>query len=190
MQVNGDAGGWLRHTMGALVLCGVPAEKYWPYDENKFDIEPDAFVYSIADDCRALKYFCHDPLGARVSYPDVLTSVKNYLEAGIPSMFGFWGFPSFNKSDVIGGIPYPVEGESAQWGHAFVTVGYDDAKKIKNTVNNKETIGALLIRNSRGKEWGDEGYGWIPYDYVLNNLALDFWTLLSMEWIDSNQFGV
>jgi C1A family cysteine protease len=190
MQVNGDAGGWLRHTMGALVLCGVPAEKYWPYDENKVDIEPDAFVYSIADDCRALKYFCHDPLGARVSYPDVLTSVKNYLEAGIPSMFGFWGFPSFNKSDVIGGIPYPAEGESAQWGHAFVTVGYDDTKRIKNTVNNKETIGALLIRNSRGTEWGEEGYGWIPYDYVLNNLALDFWTLLSMEWVDSNQFGI
>jgi hypothetical protein len=35
-------------------------------------------------------------------------------------MFGFWGFPSFDKSDSKGGIPNPVEGESAQWGHALV----------------------------------------------------------------------
>ncbi len=31
MQVTGDTGAWLSETMGALVLCGVPDEKYWPY---------------------------------------------------------------------------------------------------------------------------------------------------------------
>jgi C1A family cysteine protease len=36
MQVTGDVGGWLRCTMGALVLCGVPAEKYWPYNIDSF----------------------------------------------------------------------------------------------------------------------------------------------------------
>src|SRR5665647_1563761 len=30
MQVSGDTGAWLREAMGALVLCGVPDEKYWP----------------------------------------------------------------------------------------------------------------------------------------------------------------
>jgi C1A family cysteine protease len=144
----------------------------------------------VANNYQALKYFCHDPQGANVPYPEVLESVKKYLEAGIPSMFGFWGFPSFDKSDTKGGIPYPGEGESAEWGHAIVAVGYDDEKKIKNTNNNKETTGALLIRNSWGKEWGDKGYGWMPYDYVLNNLAMDFWSLLGMDWIDSKQFGI
>jgi len=71
-----------------------------------------------------------------------------------------------------------------------VAVGYDDAKKITNTINNKATTGALLIRNSWGTGWGDNGYGWLPYDYILNRLALDFWSLLSMEWVDTKKFGI
>ncbi|MEW6007844.1 MAG: C1 family peptidase [bacterium] len=192
MGVVGDTGAWLRNVMGALVLCGVPAEKYWPYTDKKpdFDKEPTSFVYAIADNYEALKYFCHDPLGMNIPPANVLQSVKKYLAAGIPSMFGFYGFPSFSQSNVKGGIPYPCPGERAEWGHAIVAVGYDDALKIKNTKCNKETKGALLIRNSWGTSWGDKGYGWLPYDYVLNKLALDFWSLLSMEWVDTKQFGL
>lgn len=190
MQVTGDTGAWLRNTMGALVLCGVPEERYWPYTDASpaFDKEPPAFVYAVADNFEGLKYFCHDPVGTNPSGTATLASVKNYLASGIPSMFGFWGFPSFDSSDVKGGIPYPGPGEKAEWGHAIVAVGHDDSKKIKNTRTNKSTTGALLIRNSWGTGWGDAGYGWMPYDYVRNRLALDFWSLISMEWVDTKPF--
>ncbi len=192
MQVTGDTGAWLRNTMGALTLCGVPDEQYWPYTDADpdFDVDPPSFVYSIADNYEALCYFCHDPAGADIGGEAVLADVKKYLAAGIPSMFGFWGFPSFDAADVKGDIPYPCADEQAEWGHAIVAVGYDDKKKITNTWCNETTTGALLIRNSWGKSWGDKGYGWMPYQYVTDKLALDFWSLLQMEWVDTKQFGI
>lgn len=191
-KVTGDKGAYLRDTMAALVICGVPSESYWEYTDNDsdFDREPSSFIYAVADNYEALQYFCHDSLGTSQSSAEVLSSVKRYLVAGIPSMFGFYGFSSFIQSDIPGGIPYPGLDEQAQWGHAIVAVGYDDTIKIKNIKYNQETTGALLIRNSWGSNWGDQGYGWLPYDYVLNKLANDFWSLISMEWIDTDQFGI
>jgi C1A family cysteine protease len=192
MQVSGDTGAWLRNTMGALALCGVPDEKYWPYTDAspQFDKDPPSFVYAVADNFEAMRYFCHDPFGAKKPGSEVLATVKKYLAYGIPSMFGFWGFPSFDNCDVAGGIPYPCPSEEAEWGHAIVAVGYSDTKKIKNTKCNKTTTGALLIRNSWSTAWGDGGYGWLPYAYVTDKLADDFWSLISMEWIDTKQFGL
>jgi C1A family cysteine protease len=193
LQVTGDTGAWLRNVMGALALCGVPDERYWPYtDANPdFDREPPQFVYAVADNFEALKYFAHDPLSKNRPRKEVLESVKQYIRVGVPSMFGFWGYPSFDSGDKPGSIPLPTASElkgDPSWGHAVAAIGYDDDFEITNTADGRTTKGALLIRNSWGPAWGQQGYGWMSYEYVVAGVAMDFWSLLKMEYVDTDQF--
>lgn len=177
----GDQGAYLRTTMKALALFGVPPEKYLPYDIARFDEEPTAFCYSFGQNYRSIKYYRLDPSGKAPG--DVLRSVKEKLAAGLPSMFGFTVYSSIpGVGDGTGDIPYPKKGDTILGGHAVVAVGYNDAKVIG------KQKGALIIRNSWGTSWGENGYGWLPYAYVENGLAVDFWSLVKAEFVNTELF--
>lgn len=188
MQEKGDTGAFLRTTMGALVLFGVPPEEYWPYRITNFDKEPTAFCYAFAQNYQSMSYYRLDP--PKTTPEELLNRIKKNLAAGLPSMFGFTVYSSIVQAGENGGkIPYPTKGDKIEGGHAIVAAGYDDKMKIKNnSVGGTETTGALLIRNSWGTGWGDNGYGWLPYEYVLQGLADDWWSLLKNEWVDSGNF--
>ena len=189
LKWTGDTGAFLRSTMYALTLFGVPPEEYYPYNIADLDKEPSAFCYAFAQSYQAISYYRLDPPGTTRS--NLLTQIKTYLANGLPSMFGFTVYSSISQANTNGGkIPYPTPGERVLGGHAIDAVGYDDNLKIKNTnPGGIETTGALLIRNSWGTGWGSAGYGWLPYKYVLDGLATDWWSLIKSEWVDTGQFG-
>jgi hypothetical protein len=56
-------GVYLRHTMGAVVLFGVPPEKNWPYVIEDFDKEPGTFCYTFAQNYQSISYYRLDPPG-------------------------------------------------------------------------------------------------------------------------------
>jgi C1A family cysteine protease len=190
MKMKGDTGAYLRLTMGAMVLFGVPPEEYWPYtdDEREFDKEPPAFCYAFAQSYQTIKYYRHDPPG--LARAGVLARLKAALAAGHPAMFGFTVYSSIEQAAATGRIPYPSAREKIAGGHAVVAMGYDDKMTIRNKAGSGETRGALLIRNSWGEGWGERGYGWLPYQYVLGGLAEDFWSVLKKEWLDTGVFKV
>lgn len=177
LQWSGDTGAYLRSTMAAMVLFGVPPERYAPYDTARFDDEPDAFTYSFAANYKSIRYYRLDPSGTAPD--DVLARVKKYLRFGYPSMFGF---TVYNFGNADGEFEFPSPQDAVQGGHAVVAVGYDDDRKVGTEK------GALQIRNSWGTGWGEDGYGWLPYKYVTEGLAVDFWSLFRNEYVDTGNF--
>jgi C1A family cysteine protease len=177
---TGDTGAFLRTAMEALVMFGAPAERYWPYNTVKFDVEPPAFCYALAANYKTVSYFRLDPPGTTPA--QLLQNIKTYLAAGFPSMYGFPVYPEYDHPAPGGLIGYPGPGEKSRGGHANVAAGYDDTLKIGNDV------GALLVRNSWGTGWALAGYGWLSYRYVLQGLATDWWSVISEQWVATGQF--
>ena len=183
---TGDTGAYLRSTMGALCMFGLAPEKHWPYVVGRYDVEPPAFVYALAQCYQAETFYRLDT--PTTSPSTLLDQIKQHLAAGLPPMFGFTVYESYRQAARDGKIPFPDAADRVAGGHAVVAVGYDDNATVKHARSGATTTGALLIRNSWGSSWGDGGYGMLPYEYVRQRLALDWWVLTKAEWLDPQGF--
>jgi C1A family cysteine protease len=183
---TGDSGAYLRTTVESLAIFGAPPEHYWPYDgsaeasNTHFDVEPSAFCYAFARNFAALKYVRLDPASAAPG--QVLANIRGSLAAGLPSVFGFPAYDEYVNAAADGKVAFPAPSSHLNGGHANVAVGYDDHLAIG------PDAGALLVRNSWGTGWGMQGYAWLSYQYVTQNLAVDWWTVIKQSWVDTGQF--
>src|SRR5512139_2958320 len=80
LQWTGDTGAYLRTTMKALVCFGVPPEEFWPYNIERYDEEPAAFLYAFGLSYKTVQYYRLDPLD--VPHDQVLQRIKAGLAAG------------------------------------------------------------------------------------------------------------
>lgn len=188
---TGDTGASLRNTMQAIVMCGAPPEMYWNYDTSKYDEDPtwlnrpssSWFLSSLAEDYEGTRYIRLDPDGA--SKEKVLADIKLCVNSKMPVIFGTLVWQGIEYVNSQGDIPMPSQGEQPVGGHALMIVGYDDQRGCLGT----SSKGAFLIRNSWGTNWGDRGYGYLPYEYLMKGYAQDFWILQSAKFVNTGDFA-
>jgi C1A family cysteine protease len=173
---QGDTGAPLRATLKALVRFGLPPCRLCPNLVEHFDDDPPAFLFAYARDYQGAVYLrLHDAS----SSDQTLAQVKSFLAAGFPAVFGFMVCDTLQAD---GAIPFPSCFDRPLGGVAAVAVGYDDRQRVSSE------RGALRVLLPWGDDWGENGYGWLPYRYVFDNLAADFWTLLRPDWLASGEF--
>lgn len=173
----GDCGVPLRATLKAIRRFGLPPESLWPYCEENLDREPEAFAYSFGQETSTISYVRID--ARNVQGPVVLESACALLAGGFCFVLGF---PLSGTADGSPLLSYPTLLDSWHGGHAVLAVGYDDRLRIRSDK------GALLVRNCWGSGWGEAGYGWLPYTYVREGLAVDLWTIVRPDWLESGEF--
>lgn len=158
-DVRNDSGCEIRDAIKTLAHDGAPPESSWPFAENMITKKPPKKIYDLAQHGLLLQY-------QRV--PQKIDHIRSCLNHKIPIVFGFSVFSAIETQGVAntGVVPLPRPNEAPLGGHAVYIVG-DQPDKSR-----------IVFCNSWGADWGDGGYGYLPYDYILNDdLADDFWAM-------------
>lgn len=97
---------------------------------------------------------------------NTVNSIKSYIANNAPVVIGAKladNFMTWNSSNVLSSnTTYNQVGQHAY--HALIVAGYDD---------NRGPNGAFKVVNSWGTFWGDAGYIWVDYNFLVNSFIFD-----------------
>ncbi len=148
---NEDGGSYIQLAMKGLGDFGACAETTWPFQKELLIQKPNRDAYQEASQLRVQKM---------AQMPLDLQKWKQALASGLPIVFGVALFETFDDCGKRGGVvpmPSPQDvGRGAHGKHAMCCVGYSDVDEV------------FIVRNSWGSDWGEDGYCYMPYNYLIN----------------------
>lgn len=159
--VNQDSGVNNRVMMQALKQFGWCPESMWPYDINRYQVKPPQECFEAALANRLTEYRAiqqtQDQIKACIAGgPDM---------QGRPFVLGFTVFEEYMSDAVTrtGKVPMPTSRSRPAGGHDVLACAYNP--------------NGVIFLNSYSNEWGEDGYGFLDWEYVLNNaIASDYWS--------------
>jgi C1A family cysteine protease len=154
-----DSGAMIRSGIKSINRTGVCDEQVWPYIVERFAVKPFSECYEQASRNKAVKY---------ERLRNSKRELKSCLASGLPFVFGFTVYESFQTREVAktGKMVMPGKREKSLGGHAVMAIGYDDS------------LNCFIVKNSWGEKWGEKGYFHMPYDYITDSdLCADFWVV-------------
>ena len=149
-----EEGTYPRIAMKVLLNYGVCHESFWPYVPHQKSLprkggDKDAIKFKIKAYARINSQL----------------EMKRSLIINGPFLSGVKVFKSWftKKAERDGIISMPKRSEDSIGGHAICIVGYEDKASI------------FKFKNSWGVNWGSDGYGYMPYEYM-KKYCSDAWS--------------
>lgn len=160
-------GAWLKDACDKILNSGIVLEKDAPSYQN--GNPPEELFMRGRDDITkeevehgktyiALKYVTWDAGN--------LEQYKQAVKQGNGAVVAVQGNNYlWSNADIL----LPDVPSQFNWWHAILMTGWDDNKK------------AFEFVNSWGKEWGDNGFGWLPYEYITRGYTTNPFTLIDVS---------
>lgn len=146
-----DSGASLYDVIKGATKKGICLEDSMPYSSENFTLAPTEAATKEALDCLIIE--------AKTVNPK-LRDIKSALSDGYPVIVAAKIFDSFSDTR-SGFVRHPSSQELASGArtdghgnHAMVVCGYSDKERV------------LIVRNSWGRDFGVNGYCYIPYSYA------------------------
>ena len=191
MKAKGDTGAYLRMTMGAMVLFGVPPEPYWPYTDDEGGLRPGAarLLLRLRPELQDDSLLPARP--GRRTRAAVLDKLKTYLAAGHPAMFGFTVYSSIEQAETTGRIPVPFgreqdRGRARHRGHGLRR-RHEHHQRRPAASRPAAPCSSAIPGARAGARRATAG---CPTTTSSRGLAEDFWSVLKKEWIDTGEFKI
>ena len=174
----------------------IPKEKMWPYNPslNRSDDKVGkVYPFSCTDypwTCTDYAFQTEENVDPTYTYPDPvpnagafgvssvtqltqddlgLAIAKKLLEQKVPLVWAFDVTANFKKPDANGYIKYDSADLPNGHGHAVLMAGWVPNGDLPAGAPAGSGGGYYLLKNSWGDDFGDAGYAYAPYDYVLAN---------------------
>jgi hypothetical protein len=166
-EIDKDNGSTIEDCINELVVNGAPPEFIYPYNVDKIYEFPNELSVNLSKFCKCMGFNKIDRY-----------KIKKYLLNDDPVICGIKIFFDIHDKEIAktGILPSPtcvsptltsiplspkVPGKNDNYGqvvggHCIIIVGYDDNKLLYKFIN------------SWGEKWGENGCGYISYDYIHN----------------------
>jgi len=161
-----DNGAYIQDVMKIWQKRGSCRELYMPWDHEGLNqtvpngADQDAVPFRMDGYLR---------IGATRGAP-ILQGLLAWLSnEGVPAVLGIQVYASFMNPRSDGTVPMPDSRREAMYGgHAIACYGFMPNKRVPGG-------GYLMLLNSWGDEYGDHGYVYVPFNYVLTGIVQEAW---------------
>jgi len=162
IHVSGDNGAYYSDAFQVLATFGCSSWQAMPYNDGDYSTWPSETGFMESMRYRTMTAGEDDFYWKEIKSDVDIADIKQLIVEGTAPIVSIFVYPPYNSLNENNDDYTITDGYSGDLsgGHAQCIVGYDDNHE------SSDGLGAFLVVNSWGEDWGNHGFYWLSYDAV------------------------